>query len=310
MLKSNLFSERYFYLTPLLIEVLYTRGIWFKSMSLKEFVIIKFGGSVITDKSTPFRARPETIDQLSQNIAAALQKKEMALIIVHGGGSFGHPLAHQYQINKGIDPSIPNQIFGIARTHHAMEDLNRYIVDSLIANSLPVMTFSTFSSFIKEINSNVKITCGPQLVAALSHQMIPVFYGDILFAENGNARIISGDEIILTLCEFFGEYANKEYRISKVIFAFDQDGVLRRKSAGEPAEIEVISEIAASHITTISPIQLQDHIDVTGSIGGKFRRIEQIGRLGLSTQIINGNCPQRLFSAMLGNPTLSTTIIP
>ena len=167
-------------------------------MALKELVILKFGGSVITDKSIPFHVRTETIDQLSQKIAVALQTKEMALIIVHGGGSFGHPLAHQYQINKGIDPSIPNQIFGIARTHHAMEDLNRYIIESLIANSLPAMTFSTFSSFFKDLNSNVKITCGPQLVAALSHQMIPVYYGDILFAENGNARIISGDEIILS----------------------------------------------------------------------------------------------------------------
>jgi len=59
------------------------------------------------------------------------------LIVVHGGGSFGHPVAKQYGINEGYKDS--SQIIGFSKTHQAMTVLNNLVVDSLINQDIPAI---------------------------------------------------------------------------------------------------------------------------------------------------------------------------
>ena len=62
-------------------------------------MILKIGGSVITDKNGELAARTEVINRLAEEIQKAGLKN---LIIVHGGGSFGHPTAQKYGIKEGL----------------------------------------------------------------------------------------------------------------------------------------------------------------------------------------------------------------
>jgi isopentenyl phosphate kinase len=64
----------------------------------KDIICIKLGGSVITDKSTPYTARRETI----RAIARTLQKIKKPLLITHGVGSFAHTSAKKYGGNNGL----------------------------------------------------------------------------------------------------------------------------------------------------------------------------------------------------------------
>ena len=61
---------------------------------------MKLGGSVITDKrsQTP-KCRRKNIHR----IAEIISKSNKKIIIVHGAGSYAHPLAKKYKINKGLD---------------------------------------------------------------------------------------------------------------------------------------------------------------------------------------------------------------
>ena len=69
----------------------------------KKLIIVKLGGSLITDKTKPFTARMEIIADLAQQIKEALDEdKNLSLIIGNGGGSFPHYPAVKYQMNDGI----------------------------------------------------------------------------------------------------------------------------------------------------------------------------------------------------------------
>ena len=49
-------------------------------------ILIKLGGSIITNKEKPQSARRKTID----NILKQIKKIDEPKILVHGGGSYGH----------------------------------------------------------------------------------------------------------------------------------------------------------------------------------------------------------------------------
>ena len=55
-------------------------------------IIVKLGGSVITDKSRYRTFRRE----ITKEIIDVISEFEEELILVHGGGSFGHIMAKRY----------------------------------------------------------------------------------------------------------------------------------------------------------------------------------------------------------------------
>jgi isopentenyl phosphate kinase len=57
-------------------------------------ILIKLGGSIITNKEKPESARRKTID----NILKQIKKVNEPMILVHGGGSYGHYWSVKYGI--------------------------------------------------------------------------------------------------------------------------------------------------------------------------------------------------------------------
>ena len=62
-------------------------------------ILIKFGGSVITDKAEYRKFNKETVARLADEIKRSGQE----VIIVHGAGSFGHVVSKQYNLQKGYE---------------------------------------------------------------------------------------------------------------------------------------------------------------------------------------------------------------
>ncbi|MGA3021078.1 MAG: hypothetical protein ABSD68_03970, partial [Candidatus Micrarchaeales archaeon] len=66
---------------------------------MKNLVLVKLGGSLITDKTSPFTPNLDVIKRLAKEIHEAREEKGMSLIIGHGGGSFPHKPAKDYRTN-------------------------------------------------------------------------------------------------------------------------------------------------------------------------------------------------------------------
>ena len=107
-------------------------------------VILKIGGSAITDKTGELAAKTEIINRLAEEIKRADLDN---LIIVHGGGSFGHPTAAKYGIKDGYKDE-PTQKLGFAETHHVMTVLNGLVMDALIWHEIPAISIAPSSCII------------------------------------------------------------------------------------------------------------------------------------------------------------------
>ena len=79
---------------------------------MDDCIVIKFGGGLITDKSTMCTPNNEVIDSLV-NVVADCLEHNLRVIVVHGAGSFGHLRAKYWKLNQGylvvrICQDIPN----------------------------------------------------------------------------------------------------------------------------------------------------------------------------------------------------------
>jgi len=86
-------------------------------------VVLKLGGSVITEKAKPLTPNLKAVKRLAEEISDA---KVTSLVVVHGGGSFGHPVASMYKIAEGF--ADKGQLVGFSKTHEAMVSLNKIVV--------------------------------------------------------------------------------------------------------------------------------------------------------------------------------------
>ena len=107
-------------------------------------ILIKFGGSVITDKSRYRTFNAERVRRLCREIKESGER----VIIVHGAGSFGHVLAKEYSLNDGFKDA--SQIPAVAQVCYDMRDLNSMIVRELNDAGLPAVSVPTGSCFMMD----------------------------------------------------------------------------------------------------------------------------------------------------------------
>jgi len=264
-----------------------------------EIILLKLGGSLLTDKSKPFFIREEVAKSTIQQIIDANEK----VILIHGGGSFGHPLAKKYNISKGLDNSIPNQIFGLTETHQAMIKFNSYLVNLFLKRNYPVLSIQPSSIFIKKAE-NIITKSIDIIETALDLNILPILYGDIIFDKQGSFSIISGDQIISELCENLQKYC-----ASKVIFAIETDGIFINDGDSKDKNVKLASKIFSSELDDLDLADLEKKIDVTGGIEGKIDFIKQICKFNVPVQLINGLKENYVYHSLKNEKVTCTNII-
>jgi isopentenyl phosphate kinase len=250
-------------------------------------MIIKLGGSVVTDKSTPMTARNDDICRLAREIATVPEKK----VIIHGGGSFGHIKAKEYELHKGFKNEAQRE--GVCQVQSDMRALNRLVEGALRQAGMPVASIpaGAIATF-----DNGKLVEFPSKVFGhyLDIGITPVSFGDVVVDRSRGISICSGDDIMLRLA--------KDLNAEKCIFATAVDGIYARYP---PKENEaVIPEIRRSDKVTFT---VKD-ADVTGSMQRKLELMFQIAHMGCAVEIVNGLVPGRLADALRGRPVTGTKV--
>ena len=240
-------------------------------------IIVKLGGSVISNKNKPFSFNENVVENLAEEISQFYPEKKF--LVVHGGGSFGHPLAKKYELRKGLNEE---RKVGFSYTHEAMLELNKKIINIFLEKNLPAFSVSPSSIFLIEkgeiVDGWLKI-----IEELLDKDFIPVLFGDVAIAKDKGIDILSGDQIISFL-------ANK-MKPEKVIFLMDVDGIYTKSPEEKDAElIEVIDE-------KLKPEGKAGVYDVTGGIKNK---IEQALKMPCQVYFINGMIKGNLTKAIKG----------
>lgn len=223
---------------------------------MQNLILIKLGGSLITDKSKPYTPRPKTIALLGKEIKKAISNSPgLKLVIVHGSGSFGHTSAAKYQVTEGF--SSDQNRWGTCLTHHDARQINQIVIDQLLKVGLSVAAVSPSSILIAK-NKQIKKSFFDQLVVLLEKGIIPILFGDVIWDKSQGACIYSGEMILNLLTRYL---TKKSFSIKKAIFCGTEDGVYRL------SDKKTIPLITPANFATIKKnLQTSQGVDVTGGM--------------------------------------------
>jgi isopentenyl phosphate kinase len=254
--------------------------------------IIKFGGSVITEKAKDCCFKQDVMDDLAAQVKHA--GKEM--ILVHGAGSFGHILAKQYDLNSGLKKK--NQLQGFALTQAQVQRLNNLVLASLHNHGLAAVSIPPHA-IITLRDHQVSRFDTSVFDRYLKQEFLPVTFGDVALDTTLGFSICSGDLLVELLAVHF--------KPEKVIFVMDEDGLYTTNPKTDP-DARFIETATLKELRTLATTS-NKHADVTRGMEGKVQSIQRIARAGIDTMLLNGNVHNRLYDTLKGKKTKYTQIL-
>ena len=152
-------------------------------------ILIKLGGSIITNKGKPQSVRRKTIDSILKQI----KKINEPTILVHGGGSYGHYWSVKYGMHT---KPARYSLKGLSVVKNSMIELDKIILDSAAKNKLNTYSLPP-TDFM---NGNKPIRNKIQKIGEIAKSgLVPVTYGDALWYGQKKSYILSGDVIMTTI---------------------------------------------------------------------------------------------------------------
>lgn len=236
--------------------------------------VVKLGGSVITDKKVAFSYRQRAVRELGTAIADS----KLPVVVVHGGGSFGHTVAKKY----GLSSSRSSQSAeGVSETRGAMFRLDAKVCASLSAAGLHPYPFAPFILLSGEGGASF-------IQRLLWSGATPVTFGDVVHDGKG-FRILSGDTMCVELSEMLGA--------SLCVMALDVDGVLDEKGDVIP----MLDDEFEARLPRKS-------VDATGGIAFKIGEALRMAASGTEVRLVSGRRPEEFLKALKGAQFHGTTI--
>jgi isopentenyl phosphate kinase len=255
-------------------------------------LLVKLGGSVLTDKSRLRTPRRATIRRLASELASVRQD----LLVVHGAGSYGHILARRHKLNEGGLSS--SKRIASSRIQQDVKELDGIVVNAFLSAGIPAIPIAPSTVLTLDDGTVATADLTPFLEFS-SMGFTPVTFGDVVRDLRRGIAVCSGDVMMLELARAF--------RPDRAIFATDVDGLFtadpkRRRDASllETARPEDLNRIQFSSAS---------RTDVTGSIEGKVRRMFEIADHVDECLIVNGNVKNRVRDALRGRRVVGTRVV-
>jgi isopentenyl phosphate kinase len=217
-------------------------------------VVLKLGGSVVTDKETP-----ETLDEAA--LAAAVDAVAAAtpdrLVVVHGGGSFGHHNAERHGVSSTTGT---HDAAGVFEIHDAMRRLNDEVVGRLQSADVPALPVHPLSAGVRDADAELRLPLDAT-ATMLDEGFVPVLHGDVIAHAGAGATIVSGDELVTRLAR--GLDADRVGLCSTVPGVYDAEGAVL-------PEITSFDDVKAA-------LGESEATDVTGGMAAKVRALLELG---------------------------------
>ncbi len=273
---------------------------------MAELLFIKLGGSLITDKSRPFTARTEILQDLTAQIAESLElQPDLNLVLGHGSGSFGHTAADKYQTREGL-----SQVGGIRGAHdraywqgftevgYQAARLNDIFMESLHSAGVMALSFPP-SAMVITRNRQVRSWDLAGLLTSLNHRMVPVIYGDVIFDEILGGTILSTEELF--------EHLALRLKPDRILLAGQEPGVWE----DYPSKTRILNRITTESIEILGAnLHGSENRDVTGGMLSKVRQMTALCRQlpDLTVQIFSG-LEKKALSRTINGEILGTLVL-
>lgn len=255
-------------------------------MTKNKIIILKLGGSVVTEKSSGQPRIKKTIArQLAKELKLFVRRHpQTKIILLHGAGSFGHPLVYKYKLLE--KPFTKSKMLGFNEVVRSMRHMSNLLTDIFASQKLPVLPLQTSA-----------ITGILRIKEFLDAGFIPMLGGDMGITKKKQPVVISADRTAVFLAKAFPS--------SKIIFASDVDGVF--DEFPPKANAKPIAFASRKNLEKlVSKMREQkSRRDVTGKMAGKLKNILELKKREVI--IFNGFEPGGLTKA-LNNKQIGTRL--
>ncbi len=251
-------------------------------MSACSTIVVKIGGSAITNKSKKYSIKEDIINEIAEAIADYLRRGGR-IAVVHGGGSFGHHEVKTIHAEKGLLETQDS-----ARVQLAMLRLAIKILDILVSKGVPAILHPPHSLCSNGRASQCRYSI---VVKDFDLHLVPVMYGDAIPTEDG-VKVLSGDDIAAALASIL--------KSDCLIYVIDEKGILD-ESGRVIREIRSINEV---------PLRKAESADVTGGLrhklgvaldlAGSFRGKIVITNVDGFKRILSGESPEAVGTIIRG----------
>jgi len=217
-------------------------------------IVLKLGGSVITDKD-----ERETVDlDALARLAGTIGNADVDdLVVVHGAGSFGHFYADKHDVST---TDGTHDATAVREIHDSMARLNTAVLDYLDDAGIEGVPVRPFSAARRDAAAESEFYT-KQVASMLEEGFTPVLHGDVIVQEGAGATIVSGDEVVTELASALD--ADRVGLCSTVPGVLDDgDDVL--------PEIDAYDDVA-------DVLGDSESTDVTGGMAGKVRELLALG---------------------------------
>ncbi|HWR25878.1 MAG TPA: isopentenyl phosphate kinase [Methanosarcina sp.] len=251
-----------------------------------EPVILKLGGSVITDKSADEGVvREAELLRIAQEVSEWRGK----IIIVHGAGSFGHAYAKKYGLDRAFDPE------GTIVTHESVKKLAASVVNALNRFGVRAVAVHPMCCTICR-NRRIESMYYDNIKLMLEKKLVPVLHGDVVMDLELGACVLSGDQIV--------PYLAKELGITRLGLGSAEDGVLDNDG-------KTVPEITPENFVNIKPyIKGSESTDVTGGMLGKVQELLELSKTSCITSYIFNAGKEKNIYRFLNGESIGTRISP
>jgi len=235
-------------------------------------ILIKLGGSIITNKQKPLTPNLSAINK----IVSQLKKIKEPIIVVHGGGSFGHYWSVRYDMHTKLAKYNKK---GVSVVKNSMVALNKIILDSFLKHGLNPYCLPPTDFMLGNKADQKKVR---EIAKIAKAGLVPISYGDVMWYGKNKFYILSGDKIMGIL--------SKILKPRLVIFTLNVDGVY-----SDMKSKKLLREIKGKN-PEISEVEM----DVTGGMSRKIKEAISISKNGTKVLLVNGNYPDRIVNAAKG----------
>lgn len=239
---------------------------------MHKVTVVKLGGSAITHKSKPCTPNLALIHRSADQLAGYRGD----FILLHGGGSYAHPLALRTALQKGF--LRKSQFDAISEIELQLDELTRIVGVSLLLRNRPFVPIRAMSSITLRSGRVSKFFFHP-IISALKVGLTPVIHGDVAFDDNRGFGILSADRIASLLAS--------KLPVSRVLFGSDVDGVYTENpKTSERAEL-VKTVTRENYGLVLKDLRKSSFEDASGGMFGKVVEAIHLAKRGCECYIFN-----------------------
>jgi isopentenyl phosphate kinase len=255
--------------------------------SQKPLTILKIGGSVITDrKEERPRLRGRRLARIAGEIAEGWRAEEFPLILVHGAGSFGHPIVRRTGIDRGVRDEPDRMAMG--ETQRLQCELNSHVVRHLLRAGLPAFPCQASAGAVMEAGLLVSLDT-EAVKGLLAVGMVPVLNGVPAFDRAQGCSILSGDQIAGFLYRRLGG--------ERILHGTDVQGLFTADPSRDPQARFLARVDLAGPACLLDGVTGSSATDVTG---GMRKKIEEMRTVRAKGQVFDATVPGNVRRALQG----------